>query len=105
MSFILVPSQGSDIQINAWNWRPTILLLHDGGIIDDEQHERMGAQGAGGHASAELAERIAACLDLELTRMNLGSDCGPIFASHLRPNRAVSRRPWTICTQRPTSGS
>lgn len=72
MSFILVPSRGADLQINGWNWHPTILLLHHLGIIDDEQHERMGAQAAGGHATAELAERIATALDLELARMKSG---------------------------------
>lgn len=25
--FILVPNQGEDIQINAWNWRATLELL------------------------------------------------------------------------------
>jgi hypothetical protein len=72
MSFILVPSQGDDLQINGWNWRPTILLLHERGIIDDEQHQRMGAQAAGGYASTELAARIASCLELELARMKPG---------------------------------
>jgi hypothetical protein len=23
MSFILIPNEGEDIQVNAWNWRPT----------------------------------------------------------------------------------
>ena len=72
MSFLIIPSEGAELQINAWNWRPTILLLHVRGILDDEQHQRMGAQGASGRASAELADRIASCLELELARMKPG---------------------------------
>jgi hypothetical protein len=72
MSFILVPSRGTELHVNGWNWRPTLLLLHARGLIDDEQHERMGANACGGRADADLAGRIAGCLDAEVARMKPG---------------------------------
>jgi hypothetical protein len=35
MSFILIPTHGEDVQVNAWNWRPTLLLLRDANLIDE----------------------------------------------------------------------
>jgi hypothetical protein len=69
MTFILVPKRGDDIQVNAWNWRPTLELLHGEGLIDEELYERMGAQGAGGEVDAELAARIAEVVERELAGM------------------------------------
>jgi len=59
MSFILVPNLGEDIQINGWNWRPTLRLLEESGILSEEQLERMGAQGAGGEVDADQAMGLA----------------------------------------------
>jgi hypothetical protein len=42
MSFILVPSEGEDLQVNAWNWRPTLELLFAAGVITGDDHELLG---------------------------------------------------------------
>lgn len=72
MTFILVPKRGDDLQINGWNWRPTLELLLRDGLISEELHERMGAQGAGGEADAELAGRIADAIERTLGEMKPG---------------------------------
>ena len=59
MTFILVPSQGEDLQVNAWNWRPTLELLLAAKVITEDDHDHMGAQGCGGKADAEKASQIA----------------------------------------------
>lgn len=63
MSFILVPKRGDDVQINGWNWRPTLEFLLRAGLIGEELYERMGAQGAGGEVDAQLADRIAESIE------------------------------------------
>lgn len=72
MSFILVPERGEDIQVNGWNWRPTLLLLLEENVISEEQYERMGAQGVGGDVDAEMATRIADAIEHWLTMMKQG---------------------------------
>lgn len=72
MSFILVPKRGDEVQVNAWNWRPTLELLLREGLISEELHERMGAQGAGGEVDAELAARIAEAIERTLKAMKPG---------------------------------
>jgi hypothetical protein len=69
MTFILVPKHGEDVQINGWNWHPTLALLHAENLISDEQYERMGAQGVSGKVDAELADRIADVVERELILM------------------------------------
>jgi hypothetical protein len=66
MTFILVPLQGdpnNDVQINGWNWRPTLELLRREHLLDPETLERASAQGAGGCLTDEQAKGIAAFLD------------------------------------------
>ncbi len=46
MTFILVPEQGEDVQVNAWNWRPTLELLRAEGLLTEENYERMAAVAA-----------------------------------------------------------
>ena len=58
MSFILVPSQGEDLKVNAWNWRPTLELLLALNTITEKEHEQMGANGCGGKVDGEKASRI-----------------------------------------------
>ena len=72
MSFILVPKRGDDIQINGWNWRPTLELLLREGLIGEELHGRMGAQGAGGEVDEGSATRIAEAVERKLTAMRPG---------------------------------
>ena len=33
MSFILVPLNGEQVQVNGWNWRPTLEVLHRENVI------------------------------------------------------------------------
>ena len=72
MSFILVPKVGNDVQINGWNWRPTLALLHAAGLLSEEEFERMGANGCGGVADSQKAARIVAVLDAQLAKMKKG---------------------------------
>jgi hypothetical protein len=72
MSFILVPSEGEDLQVNAWNWRPTLELLFAANVITEDEHERMGAHGFGGEVDAEKASRIADAVVQQLMSMNAG---------------------------------
>jgi hypothetical protein len=72
MSFVLVPKLGEDLQINAWNWRPTLELLRRQNLISDEDYERMGTQGAGGQVDAGLACRIAEVVERKFALMKAG---------------------------------
>ena len=70
MTFILVPSQGEDLQVNAWNWRPTLELMLAQNVITEDDHERMGAHGCSGKVDAEKASRIADAILDKLMSMN-----------------------------------
>ena len=72
MTFILVPNEGKDVQINAWNWRPTLELLFATGVITEEDHVRMGAQGLGGKVDEAKALRIAEVIMRKLRTMKPG---------------------------------
>lgn len=72
MTFILVPTEGEDLQINAWNWRPTLELLLAANVITEEDHERLGAHGCGGQVDAAKAGRIADVVAQKLLSMNPG---------------------------------
>ena len=58
MSFILVSSEGEDLQVNAWNWRPALELLFAAGLITENDYEALGRQGCGGRVDAEKADQI-----------------------------------------------
>ena len=85
MTFILVPSQGEDLQVNAWNWRPTLELLLAANVITEDDHERMGAQGCSGKADAEKASRMADAVVHKLLSMNAGE--------RMLANLSVSKEP------------
>jgi hypothetical protein len=75
MTFILVPSHADPdggLQVNAWNWRPTLELLRRARLLDDETVERASAQGAGGRVTAGQAVRIAGFLDRYLADLTPG---------------------------------
>lgn len=72
MSFILIPNRGEDIKINAWNWRPTILLLCNANLIDEKQHDLMGCNGCGGKVDSATANKIADFLNQQLSKMTPG---------------------------------
>ena len=67
MAFILVPKNGEEIVINAWNWRPTLELLRDGGLIDEGLFERMGTHGCIAEIDATTACRIADFIEARLS--------------------------------------
>jgi len=69
MSFILVPQNGEDLQVNGWTWRRTLELLLAKNLICDENYERMGAQGCGGQVDGEVARRIADVIDHKLAEI------------------------------------
>ena len=85
MSFILVPSHGEDLQVNAWNWRPTLELLFAANVITEEDHERMGTHGPVGKVDAEKASRIADAVVHKLMSMNAGE--------RMLANLSVSKEP------------
>jgi hypothetical protein len=85
MTFILVPSQGEDLQVNAWNWRPTLELLFAANAITEEDHEQMGAHGCSGKVDAEKAFRIADAVAQKLMSMNSGD--------RMLANLSVSKEP------------
>ena len=85
MTFILVPSQGEDLQVNAWNWRPTLELLFAANVISEEDHERMGAHGSAGKVDAGQASRIADAVVHKLDSMNVGE--------RMLANLSVSKEP------------
>jgi hypothetical protein len=69
MTFILVPSQGEDLQVNAWNWRPTLELLLATNAITEDDHQLMGANGCGAEADAKKASQIADAVAAKLKGM------------------------------------
>jgi hypothetical protein len=75
VTFILVPLEGNpndDLQVNGWNWRPTLELLRRARLLDEETLERAAAQGAGGRVTGEQALRIAEFLDRYLAGLTPG---------------------------------
>jgi hypothetical protein len=73
MSFILVPKNGEEVQVNAWNWRPTLELLRCHGVVDDgEACDRLAAQACGGRLTGDDAERAARVVDEQLASMKPG---------------------------------
>lgn len=87
MTFILVPQQGDDVQINAWNWRPTLELLYAENLISQENYERMGAQGAGGKVDAALAVRIADVVERKLVEMGPGGRMRADLVATIEPKK------------------
>jgi hypothetical protein len=85
MTFILVPSEGEDLQVNAWNWRPTLELLFAANVITEEDHERLGAHGSVGKVDAEKASRIAYAVVHKLMSMSAGE--------RMLANLSVSKEP------------
>ena len=60
MSFILTDSYSEEreLQINGWNWRPTLEIIDAFGIIDEERLELMGISTVGACISEDEAHRI-----------------------------------------------
>ena len=81
MSFILVPSQGEDLQVNAWNWRPILALLFAAGVITKQDHDLMGSQGCGGRVDANKAARIADVVTRKVNGMNPGERMLTVYST------------------------
>ncbi len=69
MTFILVPNSGDDVQINAWNWRPTVEFLRTENVITSNQAELLACSGCGARVDADLAKRMASALEDKLSTM------------------------------------
>ena len=63
MTVILKSPGGDDIQVNGWNWRPTVNLFSNALGLDEEGVERLQTNGIGASVSAEQALKIAEFLD------------------------------------------
>jgi hypothetical protein len=72
MSFILIPNNGEDVQVNAWNWRPTLEFLRVQTIITSEQAELLWYNGCGARVDADLANQIAGAIENKLSTMAPG---------------------------------
>lgn len=83
MTFILVPSEGEDLQVNAWNWRPTLELLFAAEVITEADYELMGT-GCGVKVGAEKAAQIARVVDRLI---------GMVPGDRLLADLSVSREP------------
>jgi hypothetical protein len=98
MSFILIPNQGDDVQVNAWNWRPTLEFLRAQDIITTDHAELLGCNGCGARVDAHLANRIAAAVEKKLStigpddrmRVDLTASSNPkvpqVFGPDTEPN-------------------
>jgi len=95
MSFILVPKHGDDVQVNGWNWRPTLELLRSENLINAESYERMAAQGCGGQVDAALAFRIAEVIERKLAVMKSGERILADLTVTARPKKEVIITPET----------
>jgi hypothetical protein len=73
MTVILVPANGGDVQINWFNWRPTVALLVRKGVLPvGERAERCLANGCGGYLTSQEAEDAAAMLASVLSAIKTG---------------------------------
>jgi len=71
MSFVLVSKRG-ELQVNAWNWRPTLELLLAENVLVDEQFERLGENSCGGRVDAYTANKIADAVERWVADMKPG---------------------------------
>jgi len=77
VTFILVPKNGEDTQVNAWNWRPTLELMP----LRSDQRGAVHTHGANGMRSSGLMLRwrvaIADVVERRLLSMKPGGGCAP----------------------------
>ncbi len=77
MTVLLIPAsyeQAPDdwLQVNWWNWRPTLELLRAHALLDADTIERMGINGTGIRVTAAEARQIAAFLEEYLRGLGPG---------------------------------
>ncbi len=89
MSFILVPQFGEELQINAWNWRPTLEILRAENLADDETLELLGCNGCGATVDGELARQIAAALTRRLVGMSTAERVRADLSITAKPKRKI----------------
>jgi hypothetical protein len=71
VTVILVPvSAIEDVQVNWWNWRPTVELLRRDGVITAEHAERMHVGMGAMCVPANLAMRIADAIEVVLPTLS-----------------------------------
>ena len=71
MGFVLQPKNSSeleDLYVNAWNWRPTLEILRQENVLDEETLELVSYQ-FDHTITAEQARKIANFLDSYLTKL------------------------------------
>ncbi|MET8861767.1 hypothetical protein ABZW11_02305 [Nonomuraea sp. NPDC004580] len=68
MSWTLETPDGTSLQVNAWNWRPTLELLENSGVLDEETADLLGYNIAV-DLTADQAHRIATFLDTYLASL------------------------------------
>jgi hypothetical protein len=66
MSWTLETPDGTEVNINSWNWRATLALLERHGVLDEEKLELLGYN-ITVQVTGEETRRIAAFLDDYLT--------------------------------------
>jgi hypothetical protein len=93
MTFILVPNKGEDVQINAWNWRPTVEFLRAENIITSDHADLLTCNGCGARVDANLATRMAAAVDDKLSTMKPGE--------RMRADLTVTAAPKTLAVFSP----
>jgi hypothetical protein len=89
MAFLLIPENGESVMINAWNWRPTIELLRDAKLIDEDLYERMGTFGREANVDAAMARRFADFIDLRLQAMKPDERIRADLTTTDRPKKQV----------------
>jgi hypothetical protein len=63
MTVILVSPSADDVQVNGWNWRPTVNIFGKVLGLDEEAMEKLKTGGIGASVSANQALQIAELLD------------------------------------------
>ncbi|MEV0379947.1 hypothetical protein [Nonomuraea sp. NPDC050643] len=71
MSWTLETPDGRSLNVNAWNWRPTLELLESSGVLDADTAELLGYNILV-ELSGEDAQRIAAFLETYLATAPTG---------------------------------
>ena len=85
MTYILVPSEGEDLVINAWNWGAINELLFATGAITDDDHEPGGVHGSTLKVDEAKAVLIADNVMRKLSSMNPGE--------RMLANLSISKEP------------
>ncbi len=72
VTYILKFHDGADLQINVWNWRPTVALIANAGIVPVDQAELLMVNGIGASVTDEQALAISRLLAGRTASMHQG---------------------------------